>query len=160
MQGYRTIAELGGDAREALRLAAEEARLSGHDEVAVEHLLVGILRVDNGYAARVLRDLGVDAAGARAAVRPFAGRGDREVGNGGVVMGARANQAIELAFDEGRRQNHRRIHTEHLLLGLLLEGEGRRSEYLEALGLSRAEVLPRLIRAINDSGAYDTDTIP
>ncbi len=121
-------------ARHVLTLAQEEARSFQHNYIGTEHLLLGLVREGEGIAAQVLRNLGVEVNQVRSAVEAIIGRGDRIV-LGEVGFTPRAKKVIELAVDEARRLNHRFIGTEHLLLGLIREGEGIASGVLESLGV-------------------------
>src|SRR5260370_38787509 len=110
-------------ARHVLALAQEEAQRFQHNYIGTEHLLLGLLREGEGVAAQVLSNLGIEAAQARHAVEAIIGRGDRIV-LGEIGITPRAKKVLEFAADEARRLNHRFIGTEHLLLGLIREGEG------------------------------------
>ncbi|HET8631858.1 MAG TPA: Clp protease N-terminal domain-containing protein, partial [Thermomicrobiales bacterium] len=109
-------------ARRVLTLANEEAQRFNHHYIGTEHLLLGLLR-EGGVAGQVLTDLGVDLGAARRAVEFIIGR-DTSTGRGEIGLTPRAKKVIEYAVDEARRLNHHYIGTEHLLLGLLREGEG------------------------------------
>ena len=110
-------------ARRVLTLAQEEAQRFNHNYIGTEHLLLGLVREGDGVAAKVLSNLGVDLNKVRSAVEFIIGRGDR-AGTGEIGLTPRAKKVIELAVDEARRLNHSYIGTEHLLLGLVREGEG------------------------------------
>ncbi len=122
------------DARRVLSLAQEEAQRFNHNYIGTEHLLLGLLGQEETVAAVVLRNLGVDRDRARATVEHIIGRGDRVV-LGEIGLTPRAKKVMELAVDEARRLNQHYIGTEHLLLGLLREGEGIAAGVLEGLGL-------------------------
>ncbi|HET8631712.1 MAG TPA: Clp protease N-terminal domain-containing protein, partial [Thermomicrobiales bacterium] len=119
-----------------------------HHYIGTEHLLLGLLR-EGGVAGQVLSDLGVDLAAARRAVEFKIGRGE-PVSMGQIGLTSRAKKVIEYAVDEARRLNHHYIGTEHLLLGLLREGEGIAVGVLMHLGVdlvqARASVLEALQR--------------
>src|SRR5258706_1078036 len=121
-------------ARHVLTLAQEEARSFQHNYIGTEHLLLGLVREGEGVAAQVLNNMGVEVNQVRSAVEAIIGRGDRIV-HGEVGFTPRAKKVIELAVDEARRLNHRFIGTEHLLLGLIREGEGIGAGVLESLGV-------------------------
>ena len=121
-------------ARRVLTLAQEEARSFQHNYIGTEHLLLGLVREGEGVAAQVLNNMGVEVNQVRSAVEAIIGRGDRVV-HGEVGFTPRAKKVIELAVDEARRLNHRFIGTEHLLLGLIREGEGIGAGVLESLGV-------------------------
>jgi hypothetical protein len=134
-------------ARRVLTLAQDEAMRFNHNYISTEHLLLGLIREQDGVAARVLENMNVDLAKVRTAVEFIIGRDDRPV-VGEVGLTPRAKGAIELAIDEARRLGHNYIGTEHLLLGLVREGEGIAAGVLESLGVNldraRAEVLRTL----------------
>src|SRR6266480_2736566 len=109
-------------ARKVLSLAQEEAQRFQHTYIGTEHLLLGIVRENEVVTAKVLSNLGVDLNKVRNAVEASIGRGDRIV-LGEIGLTPRAKKVIELAVDEARRLNHHYIGTEHLLLGLVREGE-------------------------------------
>jgi ATP-dependent Clp protease ATP-binding subunit ClpC len=122
-------------ARRVLSLAQEEAQRFQHNYIGTEHLLLGLVREGDGVAAKVLHDLGVDLQKVRSSVEDIIGRGDRIV-QGEIGLTPRAKKLIELAVDEARRMNHHYIGTEHLLLGLIREGEGIAAGVLESLGVT------------------------
>ena len=130
-------------ARNVLTLAQEEALRFNHNYIGTEHLLLGLVREDKGIAAGVLANLGVELLRVRSAVEFIMGRGDRAVmGESGLTP--RAKVVIEMTVDEARRLGHHYIGTEHLLLGMVREGEGIAAGVLESLGVTlhkaRAEV--------------------
>ncbi len=126
-------------ARRVLTLAQEEAQRFNHNYIGTEHLLLGLVREGDGVAAKVLSNLGVDLNKVRSAVEFIIGRGDRS-GTGEIGLTPRAKKVIELAVDEARRLNHSYIGTEHLLLGLVREGEGVAAGVLESLGVNLERV--------------------
>jgi len=131
-------------ARRVLTLAQEESLRLNHDYIGTEHLLLGLVREGEGVAATVFGNLGVELDKVRNAVEFIIGRGDRVV-MGEIGLTPRAKKVIELAVNEARRYRHTYIGTEHLLLGMIREGEGIAAGVLESLGVSldkaRAEVL-------------------
>ena len=118
-------------ARKVLTLAQEEAQRFNHNYIGTEHLLLGLVREGDGVAAKVLENMGVELNKVRSAVEFIIGRGDRPV-IGEIGLTPRAKKVIELAVDEARRLNHHYIGTEHLLLGLVREGEGIAAGVLES----------------------------
>src|SRR5687768_15281589 len=122
-------------ARRVLTLAQEEALRFNHNYIGTEHMLLGLVRLQEGVAARVFTNLGVDHDKIRSAVETIVGRGDRTV-MGEIGLTPRAKKIIELAVDEARRLGHHYIGTEHLLLGMIREGEGIAAGVLESLGVS------------------------
>jgi ATP-dependent Clp protease ATP-binding subunit ClpC len=135
-------------ARKALSLAQEEAQRFQHDYIDTEHLLLGLLREGEGVAANVLNSLGVELNKVRDAVEFLLGRGDRLV-LGEIGLTPRAKHVIELAVDEARRLNHHAIGTEHLLLGLVREGEGFAVGVLESLGVRLERVRTETMKMLN-----------
>lgn len=139
-------------ARKVLSLAQEEARRFGHNYIGTEHLLLGLVREGEGVAAKVLSNLGVKLNKVRSVVEFIIGRGDRIV-LGEIGLTPRAKKVIELAVDEARRLNHHYIGTEHLLLGLVREGEGIAAGALESLGVNLEKVRTQTIQVLSRSGA-------
>src|SRR6476660_7243479 len=138
-------------ARKVLQLAQEEAQRFNHNYIGTEHLLLGLVREGDGVAAKVLANMGVELNKVRSAVEFIIGRGDRMV-MGEIGLTPRAKKVIELAVDEARLLNHHYIGTEHLLLGLVREGEGIAAGVLESLGVSLEEVRTQVIQVLNSSG--------
>ncbi len=138
-------------ARKVLTLAQEEAQRFNHNYIGTEHILLGLVREQEGVAARVLSNLGIELPKVRSAVEFIIGRGDRIV-MGEIGLTPRAKKVIELAVDEARRLNHHYIGTEHLLLGLVREGEGIAAGVLESLGVSLEKVRTQVIQVLNTSG--------
>jgi len=126
-------------ARKVLSLAQEEAQRFCHNYIGTEHLLLGLVREGDGIAAQVLSTLGVELNKVRSAVEFIIGRGDRIV-LGEIGLTPRAKKVFELAVDEARRLNHHYIGTEHLLLGLIREGEGIAASVLASLGVNLEKV--------------------
>ncbi len=139
-------------ARRALTYSQEEAQRFHHSYIGTEHLLLGVLREGEGVAARALASLGVDLEKARSAVEMIIGRGDRPA-SGQVGLTPRAKRVIELAVDEARRLGHHHIGTEHLLLGLVREGEGIAAQTLESLGVTLEAVRAEVIRMAGPDAA-------
>jgi ATP-dependent Clp protease ATP-binding subunit ClpC len=139
-------------ARKVLSLAQEEAQRFNHNYIGTEHLLLGLVREGEGVAAKVLSNLGVELNKVRSAVEFIIGRGDRIV-LGEIGLTPRAKKVIELAVDEARRLNHHYIGTEHLLLGLVREGEGIAAGVLESLGVNLEKVRTQTIQVLSQSGS-------
>ncbi|HLH74464.1 MAG TPA: ATP-dependent Clp protease ATP-binding subunit [Chloroflexota bacterium] len=140
-------------ARKVLTLAQEEAQRFNHNYIGTEHLLLGLVREGDGVAAKVLANMGVELNKVRSAVEFIIGRGDRMV-MGEIGLTPRAKKVIELAVDEARRLNHHYIGTEHLLLGLVREGEGIAAGVLESLGVSLDKVRAQVIHVLSQSSTY------
>ncbi len=140
-------------ARKVFSLAQEEAQRFNHNYIGTEHLLLGLVREGDGIAARVLANLGVQLPKVRSAVEFIIGRGDGlVVGDPGLTP--RAKKVIELAMDEARRLNNHYIGTEHLLLGLVREGEGIAAGVLESLGVSLEKVRQQVMQVVSQSAAF------
>jgi ATP-dependent Clp protease ATP-binding subunit ClpA len=139
-------------ARKVLSLAQEEAQRFQHNYIGTEHLLLGLIREREGISAKVLSNLGVDLNKVRRAVEHIIGRGDRIV-LGEIGLTPRAKKVIELAVDEALRLNHHYIGTEHLLLGLVREGEGIAAGVLESPGVNLEKVRTHTIQVLSLSGA-------
>ena len=137
-------------AKKVLVLAQEEAQRFNHNYIGTEHLLLGLVREGEGIAAKVLSNLGVELQKVRSAVEFIIGRGDRMV-IGDISLTPRAKKVIELAVEEARRLNHNYIGTEHLLLGLVREGEGIAAGVLESLGVNLEKVRTQVIQVVSQS---------
>ena len=133
-------------AKKVMVLAQEEAQGFYHNYIGTEHLLLGL--VESGGAARVHPDgAGRGARADTQAVEYVIGRGDRKV-TGAISLTPRAKKVVELAHDEAQRLNHNHIGTEHLLLGLVVEGEGIATGVLESLGATLENVRAQVIRVV------------
>ncbi|HEV2107495.1 MAG TPA: ATP-dependent Clp protease ATP-binding subunit [Thermomicrobiales bacterium] len=140
-------------ARKVLTLAQEEAQRFNHNYIGTEHLLLGLVREGDGVAARVLSNMGVQLPKVRSAVEFIIGRGETMV-MGEIGLTPRAKKVIELAVDEARRLNHPYIGTEHLLLGLVREGEGIAAGVLESLGVNLEKVRAQVMQVVSQSSGY------
>jgi quercetin dioxygenase-like cupin family protein len=125
-------------ARKVLQLAQEEAQRLNHSYIGSEHLLLGLVREGNGVAAKILAQLGVDLNMARNAVGLDVGHRGPSIAHVGLTDGAK--RVIELAVEEARRLNHNYIGTEHLLLGLVREGDAITAAVLNSVGVSLENV--------------------
>jgi ATP-dependent Clp protease ATP-binding subunit ClpC len=122
-------------ARRVLTSAQEEAQNLNHNYIGTEHILLGLIREEEGVAAKVLMNQGISLSKVRSAVEFIIGRGEKApVGEIGLTP--RAKRVIELAIDEARHLSHNYIGTEHILLGLLHEGEGVAAGVLDSFGLT------------------------
>src|SRR4051794_3113131 len=140
-------------ARKVLQLAQEEAQRFNHNYIGTEHLLLGLVREGEGVTAKVLANLGVELHKVRSTIEFVIGRGDRALPDD-IGLTPRAKKVIELSVDEARRLGHHYIGTEHLLLGLVREGEGIAAGVLESLGVSLDKVRSQVIYVLNQSQAY------
>jgi len=130
-------------AQRVVRLAQDEARAMGHDHVGTEHLLIGLLREQDGLGGNVLRELGVGVDQARAAVLMVVPRGEKAP-RGQIRWTARAKHVLELALREALSLGHSFIGTEHLLLGLVREVEGLGARVLADVGADAEAVRGRI----------------
>src|SRR5690554_5194717 len=126
-------------AQKVLLLAQEEAVRFAHNFVGTEHILLGLVREGEGIAAKVLLSLGVDLAKVRAEIEKMIGKGKQESSTQNLNYTPRAKKVIELAIEEGRNLGHNYVGTEHLLLGLIREGEGIAAQVLANMGVDLAK---------------------
>ncbi len=143
-------------AKQVLQLATEEARTFNHPYVGTEHILLGLIRESEGIAARVLDDLGVKLPQARSAVEFIVGVGETPY-RGDQDLTARAKKVIEYAVEEARRLNHHYIGTEHLLLGLVRNGEGVATGVLDIMGVSLEQVRNQVMRVLRHGTTPSTE---
>ena len=146
-------------ARKVLALAQEEARRFNHNYIGTEHILLGLVREEEGMAARVLSNLGIGLNKVRAAVEFIIGRGEGS-SQGDVGLTPRAKRVIELAVDEARFLGHQYIGTEHILLGLLREGEGVAAGVLESLGVTVERVHSEINRVLSQNAPQSSGPRP
>ena len=135
-------------AQKVLALAREEANRFNHNFVGTEHLLLGLIRLDQGTAVNVLRKMGIDLALARAEVEKQVGVGPEQKMIGNIPFTPRVKKVIAIAGKERKALNHSYLGTEHILLGLLREGDGVAARVLKNLGVdaekTRDEILTEL----------------
>ena len=135
-------------AKRVLALAQDEAIRFNHNYIGAEHLLLGLVREGEGVAARVLDSLGVELSKVRAAVEFTIGRGDATTSPSEITLTPRVKKIIELAIDEARKLGHSHVGTEHLLLGIVREGESVASGVLQSLGVKLETVRHQVIAAL------------
>ena len=135
-------------AKRVLALAQDEAIRFNHNYIGTEHLLLGLVREGEGVAARVLDSLGVELPKVRKAVEFVIGRGDSTTSPSEITLSSRTKKVIELAVDEARKLGHSHVGTEHLLLGIVREGEGIASGVLESLGVSLEKIRHQVIATL------------
>lgn len=143
-------------ARRVLTLAQEEALRLNHNYIGTEHLLLGLVREENGVAVKVLRELGVEPGQVIRAVERTVGRGERAP-FGKPTLAPRTKRVIELAVDEARLMGHHYIGTEHLLLGLVREGEGIAVNVLRGLGINLDRVRTQTARNLLQNQAQSKE---
>ena len=138
-------------AQRVMVLSQEEARRLGHSVVGTEHILLGLIAEGEDVAARALLSLGISIDQVRAEVERIIGRGEKPT-EGPIGFTPRSKRVLELAFDEARRLGHTYIGTEHLLLGLIREGEGVAAQVLHNLGADLEKVRTQVTSQIGGSG--------
>ncbi len=129
-------------ARQSLSIAQEEARRLNHGYIGTEHLLLGLMREEEGIAARVLADLDLTVNNARRAVERISGRNERAPS--GLQLADQTKRVIELAVDEAKRLGHQYIGTEHLLLAMMRVPDSVGVAVLESLGV-KSEIVRRRV---------------
>ena len=138
-----------------IMLAQEEARRLGHNFVGTEQILLGLIGEGTGVAAKVLKSMGVNLKDARVEVEKIIGRGSGFVAVE-IPFTPRAKRVLELSLEEARQLGHNYIGTEHLLLGLIREGEGVAARVLENLGVDLAKVRTQVIRMLGETAEVAT----
>src|SRR3982075_1972123 len=138
-------------AKKVLTLAQEEAERSHHSYIGTEHLLLGLLREGEGLAAKVLGNLGVEIGKVRQTIESVLGRNERIIIQQ-IIPTSRVKKVIEISFEEARRKRHNYVGSEHLVLGLLIEGEGIAAHFLEDLGANLEKVRGEIDRLLHESG--------
>lgn len=146
-------------ARKVLTLAQQEAAELKHNYIGTEHLLLGLVREGEGVAATVLTNLGVEFSEVRNEIETIIGRGKKDV-TGSIGLTPRAKKAIELAVEEARYLGHHYIGTEHMLLGLVREGEGIAAKILSDLKLELLKVRVETLRVLNELQAREATPPP
>jgi len=147
-------------AKRVLALAQDEAIRFNHNYIGVEHLLLGLVREGEGVAARVLDSLGIDLSRARSSVEVMIGRGKETTSPSEITLSPRTKKVIELAVDEARKLGHSHVGTEHLLLGIVREGQSVGAGVLESVGVSLEQVRHQVIAVMGqhrpEMGATDS----
>jgi hypothetical protein len=141
-------------ARRVVVLAQEEARFLNHDYIGTEHILLGLVHEEQGVAARALESLGISLEAVRAEVTKVVGRGEHPP-TGHIPFTPRAKKVLELSLREAIQLNHDYIGTEHILLGVVREGEGVAAQVLVKLGADLSRVRQQVTQLI--SGHAGTD---
>ncbi|MGD9316256.1 MAG: ATP-dependent Clp protease ATP-binding subunit [Anaerolineae bacterium] len=151
-------------ARRVLTTAGDEARRLNHRFIGTEHILLGIVSEEGGVALRVLQELGISPEQVRGSIERTVGRGNRPTLTQPTLT-PRTKRVIELAVDEARRMGHHYIGTEHLLLGLVREGEGVAVDVLRRLGAPPDTIREQVNRILQETpvhagGKQQTSTTP
>ncbi|GAB2949518.1 hypothetical protein GCM10027203_61520 [Nonomuraea fastidiosa] len=131
-------------ARRVVVLAQEEARMMNHDYIGTEHILLGLIHEGEGLASLVLTECGVQLERVRAFVEQEMGHGAKEP-HGHIPFTQRAKKVLELSLREALQLRHNYIGTEHILLGLIREGEGPAAQALADAGVEPADVRRRVL---------------
>jgi ATP-dependent Clp protease ATP-binding subunit ClpC len=138
-----------------IMLAQEESRRLGHNFVGTEQILLGLIGEGTGVGPRALKTLGVTLKDARVEVEKIIGRGSGFVAVE-IPFTPRAKRVLELSLEEARQLGHNYIGTEHLLLGLIREGEGVASRVLENLGVDSSKLRGQIIRFLGENSEIST----
>jgi ATP-dependent Clp protease ATP-binding subunit ClpC len=139
-------------ARRVVVLAQEEARLLNHNYIDTEHLLLGLIHEGEGVAATALESLGISLEAVRAQVEEIIGQGERAP-TGHIPFTPRAKKVLELSLREALQLGHNYIGTEHILLGLVREGEGVAAQVLVRLGADLSRVRQQVIWVLSGAAA-------
>ena len=138
-------------ARKVILLAKEEAKRFNHDYIGTEHIMLGLIREGEGVAAAVLQNLGLSSDQIRLEVEKLVQLGPSTIVSGDIPFTPKAKKVIELAMDEARNLGHNYIGTEHLLLGLIREGEGIAAQVLVNLGLDLGKVRQEVMELLGST---------
>lgn len=136
-------------AQKVLALAQEEAVRLGHNNIGTEHILLGLIREGEGIAAKALLSLGLGLEKIQDEVESLIGRGQEQPTN--IAYTPRAKKVIELSMDEARKLGHTYVGTEHILLGLIREGEGVAARVLNNLGVSLNKARQQVLQLLGSS---------
>ena len=135
-------------ARRVVVLAQDEARMLNHNQIGTEHILLGLIREGEGVAAKALEALDISLEAVRAQVEEIIGRG-QQAPTGHIPMTPRAKKVLELSLREALQLNHSYIGTEHILLGLIREGEGVAAQVLVKLGADLDTVRNQVVQLLS-----------
>jgi ATP-dependent Clp protease ATP-binding subunit ClpC len=141
-----------GRAKQVVVLAQDEARALGHNYIGTEHLLLGLLREEEGLAARVLESLDITVDEVRAQVKRLVGQGDEEIVTGQIPFTPRAKKVLELALREALSLGHNYIGTEHVLLGVVRENQGVAARILLGFDADAEKIRNETIRMLSGPG--------
>src|SRR6201992_767261 len=142
-------------ARRAVVLAQEEARMLNHNYIGTEHILLGLIHEGEGVAAKALESLGIALEGVRQQVEEIIGQG-QQAPSGHIPFTPRAKKVLELSLREALQLGHNYIGTEHILLGLIREGEGVAAQVLVKLGAELTRVRQQVIQLLNGYQSKET----
>src|ERR1700728_4001813 len=136
-------------ARRVVVLAQEEARMLNHNYIGTEHILLALIREGEGVAAHALESLGISLEGVRQQVEEIIGRGQQAPPSGHIPLTPRTKKVLELSLREALRLGHNYIGTEHILLGLIREGDGVAAQVLVMLGADLNRVRQQVIQLLH-----------
>src|SRR5271166_2329542 len=136
-------------ARRVVVLAQEEARMLNHNYIGTEHILLGLIHEGEGVAAKSLESLGISREGVRSQVEEIIGQGQQAPSSGHIPFTPRAKKVLELSLREALQLGHNYIGTEHILLGLIREGEGVAAQVLVRLGADLNRVRQQVIQLLH-----------
>jgi ATP-dependent Clp protease ATP-binding subunit ClpA len=136
-------------ARRVVVLAQDEARMLNHDYIGTEHILLGLIHEGDGVAAKALEAMGIGLAAVRVQVEEIIGQGE-QAPSGHIPFTPRAKKVLELSLREALQLNHDYIGTEHILLGLIREGDGVAAQVLVRLGADLNRVRQQVIQLLHD----------
>jgi ATP-dependent Clp protease ATP-binding subunit ClpC len=139
-------------AKQVVVLAQEEARALKHNYIGTEHILLGLLREEEGLAARVLESLDITVEEVRAQVARIIGPGDEPIVSGQIPFTPRAKKVLELSLREALSLKHNYIGTEHILLGLVRENEGVAARILLDFGADAEKIRNEIMRVLSGPG--------
>ena len=134
-------------ARRVVALAQEEARMLNHNYIGTEHILLGLVREGEGVAARALESLGISLEAVRQQVKEIIGRG-QQASSGHIPFTPRAKKVLELSLREAQLLGHNYIGTEHILLGLIREGDGVAAQVLVRMGADLNRARPQVVQLL------------
>jgi ATP-dependent Clp protease ATP-binding subunit ClpC len=143
--------------RRVVVLAQEEARMLDHGYIGTEHILLGLIREGDGHAARALESLGISLDAVRQQVEAFIGRG-QQAPSGSVPFTPRAKKVLELSLRESLQLGHNYIGTEHILFGLIREGDGVAAQVLVTLGADLTRVRQQVIQLLRGFQGQDVES--
>ena len=146
-------------AKKVLTLAQTEAERSHHSYIGTEHLLLGLMRERDGLAAQVLESLGLEIESVRGTIESVLGRSERLIIQQ-IIPTSRVKKVIEISFEEARAMGHNYVGTEHLLIGLMVEGEGVAAHVLQDLGVTLDKVRSQVDSFLKTGGAEPSGPKP
>ncbi len=141
-------------AQRVIILAQEEAKRLNHDYLGTEHLLLGLVNLGEGVAAVALSNLGIDLKKLRQEVEKTIGVGENILLIGEIPFTPRAKKVLELSVEEAQNMGHNYVGTEHILLGLIREGEGVAARVLESLGINLDAVKSEIVNLLGESESH------